>query len=290
MSLLAGTSTRQAVQRCAAPSLVAHSTCSSSTAKHTHHLGRSAGASIKERPKPVRLPPIAARQRRSPVIAPDIAFRDGDQENYMDLFQYLLRNRIVMVSGFINDKISTQVVGSLLALEALDEDEEIRLYINSPGGSPYAVLGVVDTLLSIKCPVSTVAMGAVYSYSSLLLAAGNKGKRYAMKNTRIMMTQPSGGSQGSWYQIEKTVQELNALYQLYCRYYMKCTGMDQTTVELNTCRDFFMTPEDALDHGLIDDVIAGKDDVTPPPSMVRALRKAGILDDLSEGILRVDCL
>lgn len=78
--------------------------------------------------------------------------------------------------------------------------------------------------------------------------------------------------------------------QLYCRYYMKCTGMNQTTIEQNTCRDFFMTPEDAREYGLIDGVIAGADDVTPPPSMVRSLREVGILDDLAEGILRVDCL
>ena len=143
-------------------------------------------------------------------------------------------------------QLATQIVGSLLALEALDEDEDIRLYINSPGGQPYSVIGVVDTLRSIKPDVMTVGLGAVYSYSSLLLAAGAKGKRYAMKNTRLMMTQPQGGSQGDMYAINATVKELNAIYQLFAKYYIDVTGLDGTAVEHATCRDTFMTPEEGV--------------------------------------------
>ncbi|KAG2495198.1 hypothetical protein HYH03_006804 [Edaphochlamys debaryana] len=208
----------------------------------------------------------------------------------MDLFRYLLTQRIIFVQGYINDKIATQIVGALLALEQVDETEDIRLYINSPGGQPYSVLGIVDAMQAIKPDVQTVALGACYSYSSLMLAAGTKGKRFAMKNTRIMMTQPMGGSQGDIYAIKKTVEELNALYQIFSRYYMKFTDMDQDRIELNTCRDFFMTPEDAQLEGLIDDVIRGKDDYSVPPSIVRRFREAGLVDDLTPGpFLKINC-
>lgn len=239
--------------------------------------------------KAVRAPPIAARQRRSPVIAPDILMRDGQDESSMDIMKYLLKQRIVFVSGFVSDKMCTQVVASLLALEALSEEEEIRLYINSPGGSPYAVVGLVDAIQSIKPPVQTLAMGCCYSYSSLILAAGAPGKRYAMKNTRLMMTQPMGGAQGTWFDIERTVKELNAIYQLYCRYYMKFTSMNQSEIELNTSRDFFFTPEEALDIGLVDHIIRGKNDYFTPPSMIRALKDLGVVDRWSGGLLKVDC-
>lgn len=221
--------------------------------------------------------------RRSPNVAPDIQIGQGDDAMQMDLFRYLLSNRIIFVAGYINDKMATQIVGALMALEAVDETEDIRLYINSPGGQPYSVLGVVDAVQSIKPDVQTVALGACYSYSSLLLAAGTKGKRYAMKNTRIMMTQPMGGSQGDIYQIKKTVEELNAIYQIFSRYYMRFTGMDQDRVELNTCRDFFMTPEKAKMEGLIDDIIRGKDDFTTPPDIVRQFREIGLVDSLTPG-------
>ena len=142
---------------------------------------------------------------------------------------------------------------------------------------------------SIKPRIQTVAMGACYSYASLVLAAGSPGMRYSMKNTRIMMTQPMGGSAGTWWEISKTVEELNALYQLFCRYYMRFTGMGQDEVEMATCRDNFMTPEDAQQAGLLDGIIRGARDYTAPPSLVRSLKTAGVLDRLSEGVLRVDC-
>ncbi|GLC36932.1 hypothetical protein PLESTB_000177000 [Pleodorina starrii] len=234
---------------------------------------------------------VAARGiRRSPVVTPDIQIGQGDDAIQMDLYRYLLTNRIIFIGGYVNDKMATQIVGSLMALEAVDETEDIRLYINSPGGQPYSILGVVDAIQSIKPDVQTVALGACYSYSSLLLAAGTKGKRYAMKNTRLMMTQPMGGSQGDIYQIKKTVEELNAIYQIFCRYYMRFTGMSQDAVEQATCRDYFMTPEQAKMEGIIDDVIRGKDDYTVPPALVRQIRDIGLVDDLTPGpFVKINC-
>ncbi|KAF8056144.1 clpP [Scenedesmus sp. PABB004] len=230
------------------------------------------------------LAPLQAR-RRSPVIAPDITSGMGDEQSFTDLFNYLLRQRIIFLSGYVNDKLATQVVGSLLALEAMDEEAEIRMYINSPGGTPYSVLGVVDAMQAVKPPIQTVALGACYSYSSLLLAAGTKGRRFSMKNTRIMMTQPMGGSQGDIYAIAETVKELNAIYQLFARYYMRCSGMSADAVEAATCRDTFMTPELAVDAGLIDAVIPAPGDNVTPPAVVRQLEELGFVDRLSAPLL-----
>ncbi|KAG2449929.1 hypothetical protein HYH02_000033 [Chlamydomonas schloesseri] len=228
--------------------------------------------------------------RRSPVVTPDIQIGHGEDAIEMDLYRYLLTNRIIFIGGYINDKMATQIVGSLMALEAVDENEDIRIYINSPGGQPYSVLGVVDAIQSIKPDVQTVALGACYSYASLVVAAGTKGKRYAMKNTRLMMTQPMGGSQGDIYQIKATVEELNALYQIFSRYYMKFTGMTQDQIEQATCRDHFMTPEQAKMEGLIDEIIRGKGDYTVPPAIVRQFREVGLVDDLTPGpFLKTDC-
>lgn len=223
--------------------------------------------------------------RRSPVITPDVVVGKGEEEMGMDLFNYLLRQRIIFLTGYVNDKVATQVVGSLLALEALDEKEDIRLYINCPGGQPYSVFGVLDTIKSIKPDVQTYGLGACYSYASLILASGTQGKRHSMKNTRIMMSQPMGGSQGDMYQIQKTVEELNAIYQMVARYYMQYTGMNQDEIEKNTCRDNFMTPEEAQLNGLIDHVIGGEGDRYVPYSVVRKFKNAGLIDDLSSGLL-----
>eukprot|EP00882_Tetradesmus_deserticola_P003732 GHRQ01003947.1.p1 GENE.GHRQ01003947.1~~GHRQ01003947.1.p1 ORF type:complete len:295 (+),score=107.44 GHRQ01003947.1:142-1026(+) len=225
-------------------------------------------------------------RRRSPVIAPDISYGRGEEQGFVDLYNYLLRQRIIFLSGYVNDKLSTQVVGSLLALEAMDESAPIRLYINSPGGTPYSVIGVVDAMRQVKCPIQTVALGACYSYSSLILAAGEKGQRFSMKNTRIMMTQPMGGSQGDIYAIAATVAELNAIYQLFAKYYMKFTGMTVDEVEQQTCRDTFMTPEQAQEWGLIDDVYVTEGDMVTPPAVAKSLEELGFVDRLSGGVLR----
>ncbi|KAG1656028.1 hypothetical protein FOA52_005656 [Chlamydomonas sp. UWO 241] len=227
----------------------------------------------------------AAAVRRSPVIAPDVRVGRGDEEAYVDLRTYLLRQRIVFLSGYVNDKIATQVVGSLLALAEVDDKTDIKLYINCNGGQPYSIFGVLDTIKSIKPDVQTYALGACYSYASMILASGAKGKRHAMKNTRIMMSQPMGGSAGDMYAVEKTVQELNAIYQMVARYYMEYTGMDQDQVEKNTCRDNFMTPEEAQISGLVDHVLGGEDDLYVPHSVQRKFANAGLLDNLSSGLL-----
>mmetsp|Transcript_7646 Transcript_7646/g.23018 ORF Transcript_7646/g.23018 Transcript_7646/m.23018 type:complete len:287 (-) Transcript_7646:825-1685(-) len=227
----------------------------------------------------------AAGIRRSPIIAPDVRVGKGENEGYVDLYSYLLRQRIVYLSGYVNDKIATQVVGSLLALEEIDPKADIKMFINCNGGQPYSVFGVLDTMKAVKPDIQTYALGACYSYASMILAAGARGKRHSMKNTRIMMSQPMGGSQGDMYAIEKTVEELNALYQMVARYYQQYTGMNQDQIEKNTCRDNFMTPEEARLSGLIDHVIGGEGDSYVPASVMRKFQRSGLIDGLSSGLL-----
>ncbi|KAJ9507057.1 hypothetical protein QJQ45_004662 [Haematococcus lacustris] len=259
--------------------------------------------------------------RRSPVITPDVVVGKGDDQTSIDLFNYLLRQRIIFLTGYVDDKVATQIVGSLMALDTMDQEEDIRMYINStgsvlstifplvpPGGQPYSIFGVLDAMKAVKPDIQTLGLGACYSYASLILAAGTPGKRFSMKNTRIMMTQPMGGSQGDIYQIKRTVEELNAIYQvslpercpallptaeaasaravLSARYYMEFTGMDQDEVEENTNRDFFMTPEIAVQQGLIDGVIGDEEDLYAPPAVTKQLRDMGLNDDLTPNLVK----
>ncbi|KAK9803188.1 hypothetical protein WJX72_011868 [[Myrmecia] bisecta] len=201
-----------------------------------------------------RLGPVYARRPRDPIVAPFIPLGQDGKEG-TDMFGYLLRNRIIFVGNRIGDEMSTQIVASLLALEALDDKEDIKLYINSGGGTPYAVISILDTIEAIKPDVSTIAFGQAASTATLLLAAGAKGKRFAMPNTRIMMHQPVGGAMGSADEVNITTSELNRTMKVIHRFYSKFTGMDIETVEMETDRDNYMNPEKAKEMGLIDGVI-----------------------------------
>ncbi|GFH28324.1 ATP-dependent Clp protease proteolytic subunit [Haematococcus lacustris] len=191
----------------------------------------------------------------------------------IDLFNYLLRQRIIFLTGYVNDKVATQIVGSLMALDTMDQEEDIRMYINSSGGQPYSIFGVLDAMKAVKPDIQTLGLGACYSYASLILAAGTPGKRFSMKNTRIMMTQPMA-------------EAASARAVLSARYYMEFTGMDQDEVEENTNRDFFMTPEIAVQQGLIDGVIGDEEDLYAPPAVTKQLRDMGLNDDLTPNLVK----
>ena len=178
------------------------------------------------------------------------------------MMTYLLQNRIVFVGGYLNDDLTTQVVGSLMALENTDNTKEIKLYVNSPGGSIYNVAGVIDIINSLKSPVSTIAFGSVAHNSTLVLAAGNKGKRYSMPNARIMMVQPMGGAMGSFVEVNITAQELNRQLQYSNELFSKFTGKTIEEIEMETDREKFLGPEQALELGLIDGIIGETSDVS----------------------------
>merc|ERR1712157_446746 len=195
---------------------------------------------------------------RDPLIQPVIPVGEGA----MDMMTYLLQNRIVFVGGYLNDDLTTQVVGSLMALENTDNIKEIKLYVNSPGGSIYNVAGVIDIINSLKSPVSTIAFGSVAHNSTLVLAAGNKGKRYSMPNARIMMVQPMGGAMGSFVEVNITAQELNRQLQYSNELFSKFTGKTIEEIEMETDREKFLGPEQALELGLIDGIIGETSDVS----------------------------
>lgn len=148
---------------------------------------------------------MCARRPRDPVIAPVIP--SGD--DFIDLNGHLLRNRIIFVGQRINDQVATQVVASLLALDSLDTHAEIKIYINCAAGSSYSVVSILDTMRAISAPISTVAFGMVGGNAVHLLAAGTKGRRFSMLNTRILLQQPNGGAMGSADEVNIQATELN---------------------------------------------------------------------------------
>jgi ATP-dependent Clp protease protease subunit len=168
---------------------------------------------------------------------------------------YLGRQRIIFVGQRITDMAATQIVAQLLALESIDPTAEIRMYINSSGGAPYSINAILDTMEILQCPIATVAMGCCMSQSTLLLAAGTKGRRYAMPSTRIMLHQPQGGAMGSTHEVSITTRELNRTMQVVQAMYVQYTGMTLEKIEEETDRDTFLSPAQAVELGIIDAVL-----------------------------------
>ena len=173
----------------------------------------------------------------------------------IDLMGYLGRQRIIFVGDRVTDAVATNVVAQLLAMELQDPEKEISMYINSGGGIPFAISAIIDTLAIIKCPVSTVALGACMSQSTLLLAAGTKGRRFAMPNARIMMHQPQGGAEGTIHDVKIQAKELNRTMKVIQAMFADFTGLPLERVEEETDRDRFYTPQQAVELGLIDGVL-----------------------------------
>lgn len=155
-----------------------------------------------------RMAPLHAKRPRDPVIAPVIPLGPGGEE-VTDLNGHLLRNRIIFVGQRITDQTATQIVASLLALNSLDDQNDIKMYINCPAGSSYAVTSILDTMQAVTAPISTVAFGLVGGTAVHILAAGTKGKRFSMANTRILLQQPNGGAMGSADEVNIQASELN---------------------------------------------------------------------------------
>ena len=172
-----------------------------------------------------------------------------------DIFSRLLKERIIFVAGPVEDQMATIVVAQLLFLEAENPKKEISMYINSPGGVVTSGLSIYDTIQYIRPQVSTLVIGQAASLGSLLLAAGSPGMRFALPNSRIMVHQPSGGFQGQASDIAIQAQEVLSLKQRLNEIYVKHTGQDIATVESALDRDNFMTPAQAQDWGLIDNIV-----------------------------------
>tara|TARA_B100001741_G_scaffold157245_1_gene129790 strand:- start:629 stop:1240 length:612 start_codon:yes stop_codon:yes gene_type:complete len=188
-------------------------------------------------------------------LIPMVVEQSSRGERAYDIYSRLLKERIVFVVGPINDSVASLVTAQLLFLESEDPKKEISLYINSPGGLVTAGLGIYDTMQYIKPEVSTLCIGQAASMGSFLLAAGTKGKRFSLPNSRIMVHQPSAGFQGQATDIEIHANEVLSLKKRLNEIYSKHTGKTVEEIKLSLERDNFMTPENAKEFGLIDKVV-----------------------------------
>tara|TARA_Y100000590_G_scaffold468131_1_gene649649 strand:+ start:1463 stop:2074 length:612 start_codon:yes stop_codon:yes gene_type:complete len=189
------------------------------------------------------------------TLIPMVVEQSTRGERAYDIYSRLLKERIVFLVGPVNDSVATLVTAQLLFLESENTKKEISFYINSPGGLVTAGLGIYDTMQYIKPPVSTLCIGQASSMGSFLLAAGEKGKRFSLPNSRIMVHQPSAGYQGQATDIEIHAKEIMALKSRLNKIYAKHTKKSETDIKAALERDNFMTPEEAKDFGLIDAVV-----------------------------------
>lgn len=188
------------------------------------------------------------------MLVPVVIEQSGRGERSFDIYSRLLRDRIVFLGGEVNDDSANLVIAQLLFLESENPDKDISLYINSPGGSVYAGLGIFDTMQFIKPDVSTICVGMAASMGAFLLAAGAKGKRYALPHSRIMIHQPSGGSRGTSSDIQIQAREIEDLKGMLNGILAERTGQPLATIERDTDRDNYMSPDEAKTYGLIDAV------------------------------------
>ena len=189
------------------------------------------------------------------TLIPMVVEQSSKGERAYDIYSRLLKERIIFLVGPVNDNVASLVTAQLLFLESEDPKKEIYLYINSPGGLVTAGLGIYDTIQYIKPQVSTLCIGQAASMGSFLLAAGEKGKRFSLPNSRIMVHQPSAGFQGQATDIEIHANEVLALKKRLNEIYSKHTGKTVDDIKKALERDNFMTPEVAKDFGLIDEVV-----------------------------------
>ncbi len=192
-------------------------------------------------------------------LVPMVVEQTNRGERAYDIFSRLLKERVLFITGPIEDGMATLVNAQLLFLEAENPKKEIHLYINSPGGVVTSGLSIYDTMQFIRPPVSTLCLGQAASMGSLLLAAGAKDMRFALPNARIMVHQPSGGFQGQASDIERHAQDIIKLKRRLNEIYVTHTGQDYETVETTLDRDHFMTADEAKGWGLIDKVISSRE-------------------------------
>jgi ATP-dependent Clp protease protease subunit len=192
------------------------------------------------------------------ILVPFVVEQTGRGERSYDIYSRLLKDRIVFLGGQINDEVSNLITAQLLFLESEDPEREINMYINSPGGSVTAGLAIYDTMQFVKPPVSTLCVGQAASMGALLLAAGSKGKRYALPHARIMIHQLSGGFEGQAADIDIQAREALRLRDVTNQILAQHTGQNLKKLEKDTDRDNFLSAQQAVEYGLIDEVIQGR--------------------------------
>lgn len=186
---------------------------------------------------------------------PYVIEKSGREERVYDVYSRLLKDRIIFLGSQVNDEVANALVAQMLFLQSDDPKSDIHLYINSPGGSVTAGLSIYDTMQFVSCDVATYCIGQAASMGSLLLCAGAKGKRFALPNARIMIHQPLAGMQGTAEEILIHANEFQRTKQRLNEIYVKHTGQEYSKIEADTDRDYFMSPEEAAEYGLIDKAI-----------------------------------
>ena len=191
-------------------------------------------------------------------LVPMVVEQTGRGERAYDIFSRLLKDRIVFLGTQVTDEIANLVIAQMLFLESEDPEKDIHFYINSPGGSVSAGLAIYDTMQYIRPPVSTLCLGQAASMGALLLAAGEKGKRFSLPYARIMIHQPLGGAQGQATDIDIQAREILRVREQINNILAKHTGQSLKRIEKDTDRDFFMTSKQAVEYGLVDEVIVAR--------------------------------
>ena len=191
-------------------------------------------------------------------IVPTIVERSQRGERAYDIFSRLLEERIIFLAGPVTDMNANVVIAQMLYLASKDPKRDIKLYINSPGGSVTAGLAIYDTMQYLKCPVSTICIGLTASMAAVILAAGTKGKRFSLPNAEILLHQVAGGMQGQAADIEITAKQIMHMKEKLNKILSLHTGQPIGKMEKDTDRDFYLTAEEAKKYGLIDEVIGGK--------------------------------
>ncbi len=192
------------------------------------------------------------------TLVPYVIEQTSKGERSYDIYSRLLKDRIIFISGEVEDNMANLAVAQMIFLEADDPDKDIFLYINSPGGSVTAGMAIFDTMQYIKCDVSTICIGMAASMGAFLLAAGTKGKRKALPNAEVMIHQPSGGTRGQATDIQIHAEHIISIKQKMNKILAERTGQTVKKVSADTERDNFMSAQDALEYGIIDEIITPK--------------------------------
>lgn len=189
---------------------------------------------------------------------PFVIDRTGQIERTYDIYSRLLEDRIVFLREAVDDHVANLVIAQILFLESKDPEKDIDLYINTPGGVVTSGLAIYDTMQYVRCDISTICVGQASSIGALLLAAGTKGKRFALPNSRILIHQPFGGAQGHAIDVKIHTEELLKTQDRLNKILAHHTGQPLEKIEKDTDRDFYMTAEEALEYGIIDEVIRSR--------------------------------
>jgi len=191
-------------------------------------------------------------------LIPTVIEKTQHGERVYDIYSRLLKERIIFLAGAVTDTTANSVIAQLLFLASQDPKKDIQLYINTPGGSVTAGLAIYDTMQYVKCPISTVCVGMAASMGATLLAAGTKGKRYALPNSEIMLHQVAGGVTGQAVEIEITAKQIIKIKEKLNTILSKHTGQPLDKVEKDTDRDFYLSAQESKEYGIIDEVIKTK--------------------------------